>query len=105
MTHQTQQQLDTIVQEIVTKDQPEKIILFGSAARGDATEDSDFDFFIVKSNVPHLGRDRYYELVRCIEYNYPSDFLICTPQEVAARLAIGDPFVGSIMTEGKVLYG
>ena len=66
---------------------------------------NDFDFFIVKSNVPHLGRDRYYELVRCIEYNYPSDFLICTPQEVAARLAIGDPFVGSIMTEGKVLYG
>lgn len=105
MTAQLQQALDAIVTQIVTKYQPEKVILFGSAARGESTENSDFDFFIIKSNVPYLGRDRYYELVRRIEYNYPSDFLICTPREVAARLAMGDPFVASIMTEGRVLYG
>lgn len=105
MVTQHQQEIDAIVKEIVTHYKPEKIILFGSAVRGEMTLDSDIDFFIVKSNVPHLGRDRYYELVGRIEYDYPSDFLICTPQEVAARLAMGDPFVASIMTEGRVLYG
>lgn len=105
MTHHLQQQLHTIVQEIVTKYQPEKVILFGSAARGEETKDSDFDFFIIKSNVPYLGRHRYYELMRKIEYQHASDFLICTPREVSSRLAMGDPFITFIMTEGKVLYG
>ncbi|MEK9143530.1 MAG: nucleotidyltransferase domain-containing protein [Patescibacteria group bacterium] len=105
MTKQLQQEIDKIVHEIVTKYQPEKVILFGSAARGDVTEDSDFDFFIIKSNVPHLGRDRYYDLMKVIEYHHASDFLICTPQEVSARLAMGDPFISSIMTEGRVLHG
>lgn len=105
MTLQQQQDIDVIVGEIVANYQPEKIILFGSAARGDMTPDSDFDFFIVKSDVPHLGKDRYYELMRRIEYRHASDFLICTPQEVSSRIAMGDPFITSILTEGRVLYG
>ncbi|OGG13729.1 hypothetical protein A2875_04080 [Candidatus Gottesmanbacteria bacterium RIFCSPHIGHO2_01_FULL_46_14] len=104
MTHQTQKQLDTIVQEIVTKYQPEKIILFGSAARGEATEDSDFDFFIVKHDVPHRGIDRHYDLMKRIRYRHASDFLICTPAEVEKRLALGDPFIRDIVTQGRVLY-
>lgn len=105
MTMQTQSAIDTIVHEIVANYQPERVILFGSAARGEETEDSDFDFFIIKSDVPHLGKDRYYELMRRIEYRHASDFLICTPQEVSCRMAMGDPFIASILTEGRLLYG
>lgn len=105
MSIKSQQAIDKIVHEIVTKYQPEKVILFGSAARGENTQDSDYDFFIIKSNVPYLGRDRYYDLMKVIQYQHASDFLICTPQEVTTRLAMGDPFITSVMTEGKVLHG
>lgn len=105
MTQQTQKQLDKIVDEIVTKYQPEKVILFGSVARGEVTEDSDYDFFIVKRDVPYRGIDRHYDLMKRIRYRHASDFLICTPAEVEKRLALGDPFIREIMTQGRVLYG
>lgn len=105
MTQQTQKQLDKIVDEIVTKYQPEKVILFGSVARGAETEDSDYDFFIVKRDVPYRGIDRHYDLMKRIRYRHASDFLICTPAEVEKRLALGDPFIREIMTQGRVLYG
>lgn len=105
MTQQTQKQLDMIVREIVTKYQPEKVILFGSVARGAETEDSDYDFFIVKRDVPYRGIDRHYDLMKRIRYRHASDFLICTPAEVEKRLALGDPFIREIMTQGRVLYG
>lgn len=50
MNNQLQQQLDTIVQKIVSSYQPEQIILFGSAARGRMDAGSDIDLFIVKSH-------------------------------------------------------
>lgn len=105
MTQKTKQQLDTIVAEIVKNYKPEKVILFGSAARGTMNQDSDFDFFIVKSDVPYRGIDRYYDLMKRIRYRHASDFLICTPVEVKKRMMLGDPFIRDIMTQGRVLYG
>ena len=43
--------IDQIVDIIVTLAEPEKIILFGSYARGDATEKSDIDLLILKKNL------------------------------------------------------
>jgi uncharacterized protein len=37
-------------------------------------------------------------------YDFPLDLLVRTPQQVAARLAIGDPFMREIVEQGKVLY-
>lgn len=105
MTQALQRDIDEIVSQLVTHYKPEKIILFGSAARGDMNEDSDLDFFVIKSDVPKVGRDRYYDMANRIRWNFASDFLICTPKEVQTRLALGDPFMKSIISEGKVLYG
>ena len=41
--------LDEVVQRIVAVADPEKIILFGSAARGELGPDSDLDLLVVKS--------------------------------------------------------
>ena len=41
--------LQEIVRRIVEVAKPEKIILFGSAARGELGPDSDLDFLIIKS--------------------------------------------------------
>ena len=39
--------LDTLVQSIVARLEPEMVLLFGSRARGDAREDSDYDLMLV----------------------------------------------------------
>jgi predicted nucleotidyltransferase len=48
--------LREILQRIVGIADPDKVILFGSAARGDVTPNSDIDLLVVKANVPHRGR-------------------------------------------------
>ena len=84
---------------------PERIILFGSAARGDLHSESDADFLIIKRDCPRLGADRIRELQRLIERNIPVDFLVYRPEEFEQRLALGDPFLKAILQEGKILHG
>ena len=49
-----QQTLDDIIRRIVEVAQPEKIILFGSAARGDMNRHSDVDLLIIKEGADAL---------------------------------------------------
>jgi len=42
--------LNKIIRRIVETASPEKVILFGSAARGEAGPDSDIDLLVIKSN-------------------------------------------------------
>lgn len=106
MTTKVQQKLDEIVHEIVTKYQPEKVILFGSMAREDATEDSDIDLLIIKSGVDDMSRiDRHREVAKLYSHTMASDVLVYTPYEIRKRLYLGDPFIKSAMSQGKILYG
>jgi predicted nucleotidyltransferase len=100
-----QEEIERITEQIITKYRPEKIILFGSAARGEYGSDSDADFLIIKSDTPLYGCDRIRELSRVIERNIPIDLLVYRPEEFDDRLSMGDPFLKAILKEGKVLYG
>ncbi len=100
-----QEEISKITQQIIEKFEPEKIVLFGSAARDEWSSDSDADFLIIKKDTPFYGSDRIRELSRLIERNIPVDFLIYRPEEFDKRLKMGDPFLKAIIKEGKVLYG
>jgi predicted nucleotidyltransferase len=100
-----QKEIENISAQIIAKYKPEKVILFGSAARGDAGPDSDLDFLIIKKDPPHFGEDRIRELSRLIERKVPVDFVVYRPDEFEQRLRMGDPFLKSILKEGKVLHG
>jgi predicted nucleotidyltransferase len=100
-----EKEIVNITQQIIQKFRPEKIILFGSAAKGQWSSDSDADFLIIKKDTPLYGSDRIRELSRVIERNIPVDFLIYRPEEFDKRLKMGDPFLKAIVKEGKVLYG
>ena len=67
-------------------------------------EPNDIDLFIIKRSPPYTGVDRIRELERLVTYQIATDFLVYTPEEVEKRLALGDPFVKTIFTTGKVLY-
>ena len=103
-------QVDATIKQIVRRLAeeycPERIILFGSHARGDAGPDSDIDLLIVKET-PERFIDRWATVQRILsdpKRSVPLETLVMTPQEVAYRLAIGDQFVSDIVTKGKVLY-
>lgn len=98
-------EIQDIARQIVEKYHPDKIILFGSAARGGFTPDSDIDLLVIKKDVPRYGIDRMRELRRLIKKKVAADFLVYRPEEIDERLKMGDPFVKAVLSEGKVLYG
>ncbi|MBI5699491.1 nucleotidyltransferase domain-containing protein [Candidatus Saganbacteria bacterium] len=97
-------EIDNISKQIIENYKPQKIILFGSAASGNFTPDSDLDFFIIKENVPYLGRDRCRELSKLIERDVAVDFIVYKPNEFNKWYNLGDPFLKTIINKGKVLY-
>ncbi len=99
------EQIKNIIDQIITKYKPQKIILFGSAARGEPGPQSDIDLLIIKRDTPYFGADRIRQLSRIINRSVPVDFLIYRPEELEKRLEMGDPFLKAIIDEGKVLYG
>ncbi len=96
--------INNIRDQLVKKYHPEKIILFGSAAWG-GEENNDIDLFIVKKDVPYYGAERMAELYNIVDADIPVDFIVYKPEEAEKYLALGDPFLKNIYSEGKVLYG
>lgn len=97
-------EIQSIVEQLLRLYKPEKIILFGSLATDKAKESTDIDLFIIKEDVPEVGVERIRQLDALIEYELATDFIVYKPQEVKKRLELGDPFVKSILRDGKVLY-
>jgi predicted nucleotidyltransferase len=56
--HNVDKKIKDITQQIIDKYKSEKIILFGSAARGETDSDSDADFLIIKKDPSYYGADR-----------------------------------------------
>ena len=98
-------EIQRITKQIIEKYKPDRIILFGSAARGELKPDSDADFLIIKKETPLYGADRIRQLSQMIDRNIPVDLLIYRPEEFEQRLQMGDPFLKTIIKEGKTLYG
>jgi predicted nucleotidyltransferase len=81
----------------------ERVILFGSYARGTVTRDSDVDLLVIG---PFEGRsvDRSVQIRMKLRPGFPVDLVLRTAEKVRERLAMGDDFMQEILEEGKVLY-
>ncbi len=101
---QFDKEIHNIVEQLIRLYKPEKVVLFGSLAQGQIHQGTDIDLFIIKSDVPELGVDRIRQLDELIKYKLATDFIVYRPQEFEHRLKSGDPFVKSILEQGKVLY-
>ena len=98
-------EIQYIVDQIISKYKPLKIILFGSAARDDVSQVNDLDFLIIKEDIPLYGLDRLREIDGLIDRNMAADILVYRPDEFDERLRLGDPFIIGILEEGRILYG
>ena len=100
--------IDRMAQRIVREVDPERIVLFGSWARGEATEQSDVDFLVVEREPLGPNRSRHQEAVRiwrCLsEFRVPKDILVYSVSEIDHRKDSSYHVVGRALKEGKVLY-
>ncbi|RJQ48874.1 MAG: nucleotidyltransferase domain-containing protein [Nitrospiraceae bacterium] len=96
--------ISSISRKIVKGFDPEKIILFGSSARGTQTKDSDIDLLIIMDSKQRPAK-RSMEISKACRPKFISmDILVRTPEEIKERLQIGDYFIKEILNKGKVLY-
>lgn len=98
-----QQTLDDIIRRIVEVAQPEKIILFGSAVRGDMNRHSDVDLLIIKEGADAL------ELMGDIYMNLDGvgaavDAVVVTPDDVERYKDSHAVIVKPALQEGRVVY-
>ena len=101
----TPELLQYIVDKIVKHIDPDKIILFGSYARGDQKKDSDLDLFIIDSSdeASRAVRRKVDGLLWGREFGV--DIIVRKPEEVEWILGAQHPFyVKEIFDEGRLLY-
>ena len=100
-----QSYLQNIVKTIVRRYRPEKIILFGSAAGGHISEDSDADLAIIKKTDKNFY-DRIGEVSDMVEHDIPLDIFVYTPEEFNRMRSdkYGYFVREEILKKGKVVY-
>jgi uncharacterized protein len=96
-------QIKALSQQIAEGFQPDLIILFGSYAYGQPTEDSDVDLLVVLP-FEEMPVQKAIEIRRAIKSPFPLDLMARTPAQIQQRLEMGDFFIQDIIQKGHILY-
>jgi len=101
----TQVALKAIADRLRDRYEAERVLVYGSVARGTSTEHSDIDLLVVAPTT-----ERFYArmgsalaVVRDISLGLPLALIVVTPDELSARLARGDQFIQEIVETGVEL--
>ncbi|MBA3063153.1 nucleotidyltransferase domain-containing protein [bacterium] len=101
----SQEEINEVIDRIVKNINPEKIILFGSYASGNPSEDSDLDILIVKEmRIPRYKRTR--EVKKHLRgMKIPIDVIVYTKKEIKEWEDTKTAFINQAIKQGKILYG
>ncbi len=106
MAHVSPTTIESRVRQVVEDLKPyhsQQVILFGSAARGDADQFSDLDFVVIKAtDQPFL--DRLKEVALLCTAPGAIDFFVYTPDEWQRLQEVASPFAEQVTREGKIVY-
>jgi len=92
------------VLRIVERFDPQRIILFGSAARGDAGPDSDVDLLVVMP-VEGSRREKAVEIGAAVnDIPVPKDIVVTTPEDFEWRKEIVGTIERPAVREGRLVY-
>jgi predicted nucleotidyltransferase len=95
----------TLIDAIVRTYAPQRVVLFGSRARGTATEDSDLDLLVVlDDDVPGetLSWRRRHEARG--SYSGPVDIIPCRQGVLTERARVAGSFADTLLRDGVVVY-
>jgi predicted nucleotidyltransferase len=99
----TARDIADVAAQIVERFHPQQVVLFGSYAYGTPTPDSDVDLLVVmETQLRHV--EQAVEIRKAVDFPFPVDLLVRTPQHIAERVALGDVFLREVLTKGVVLY-
>ena len=99
-----QGQIERMVRRIVRRFDPERIILFGSHARGQAGPDSDVDLLVVME-VQGSKREKQLEVrMELGPRTVPVDVVVTRPADFAWRKDVVGTVEWPASHEGRVLY-
>jgi predicted nucleotidyltransferase len=102
--HSLDGQIRKMVNRIVRRFHPERIILFGSRARGTAGPDSDVDLLVVMPVEGSKSKTQL-EIRRALRgIRAPVDIAISTPEEFEWRREIVGTIEYPAVMEGRLLY-
>ncbi|MPZ67988.1 MAG: DEAD/DEAH box helicase [Actinobacteria bacterium] len=98
--------VDAVVDALVKELAPEKVILFGSGARGELIEGSDLDLLVV---LPEVSEDRSevtraYRAVGTVKGRPPVDVLVFSSQDVAEWGDVVGHIINEALVDGRVVY-
>jgi uncharacterized protein len=96
--------IDRLVKRIVEKFRPERIILFGSHARGEAGPDSDIDLLVVMPVEGSVCEKRLEVRLALPDLPVPVDVIVTTPEDFAWRKDVVGTIEWPATREGKVVY-
>lgn len=97
--------LRDIVRRIVSVAHPDKIILFGSASRGQMGPNSDVDLLVVKPGKFHRGRLTEAVYAGLHGAAAAVDVILVTPEEMERYHDAHCLMIAPALREGKVVYG
>jgi len=93
----------SVTRQIVHQFHPQKVILFGSYASGQPTEDSDVDFLVLMDmDEPPLHVAA--KIAAAIAHPFPLDIVVRTPTEFEAAIQRKGVFATEVVTNGITLY-
>jgi uncharacterized protein len=98
------EEIDEIVRRVVTAADPERIILFGSAARGELGRNSDIDLLVIKAG-DYAKREVSHRIRQSLRgLGEAFDVVVATPEDIERY---GDCFAlvyYAALQEGRELY-
>ncbi len=96
--------LPTVVERVVERFDPLKVILFGSLARGEANYDSDVDLLVVFEHVElENKRELAVDISRAI-VGVPVDVIVTDVGEIECQGHIVGTVLRPALREGRVVY-
>ena len=100
----TPQQLDELVRRIVDAVHPLRIILFGSAARGEMASSSDIDVLVVMPEGTHRRQVAQLLSQRMLGMHVPVDIMVTTPALLEQHKDNIGLIYRTVLDEGRDLY-
>ena len=96
--------IEDLVKRIVDEAHPLRIVVFGSAARGEMVQDSDIDLLVVMPEGTHRRRtaQRLYRKIRGV--GVPFDIVVATPNDLEKHRENIGLIYWRILKEGKEVY-
>jgi len=97
------EKIKEVAKQIGERCHPEKVLLVGSYAYGNPTEDSDVDFLVIRRSRKR-SVEQVLDISRAIDHPFPMDLIVYAPHQIPKRLRGGDLVLREMLEKGEVLY-